>query len=34
MPTLYDSNINYDSTEKFDYSVEYGLIRKDLYVQR
>ena len=31
MPSLYDSNTTYDSTDLYDFQVDYALTRKDLY---
>ena len=34
MPTNYDSNDSYDSISTYDFSVDYAMIKKDLYVER
>lgn len=34
MPTLFDSNYNYDSIETYDYQIDYRMIRKDLFAVR
>lgn len=34
MPTTYDSNNNYDSTESYDFQINQRMLRKDLFAFR